>query len=181
MGAAKRKRDAGEVPPQRDILEALVQSGFDQAHRVLLERRERSIMPLYHLITGKGESMVIGCPWGNEREKHASFAEVKRVSHEHECTHAMYLSEAWMVAVPAGKDPMSKWPAAEQPDRVEIVQVVATDGIRTLGRTWKMLRDPPGTGRVTALEPMSDGGDEPAKIKGAMIDGLIYTGPGRAE
>jgi hypothetical protein len=60
-------------------------------------------------------------------------------------------------------------PRFSQPDRIEAVSVIATDGSETKARMLQMIRDKPG-GRIIALveEPYLQRG-----FSGRLIDGLI--------
>jgi hypothetical protein len=157
-------------------LDQLVESGIKHAKHILLKKRERELTPFYTLITAKNEVVVLGCSYRNEDEKMATVAVIHAEAALRNAVQCLFVSEGWMLELPK---PLSPWHAKQQienlpipsqsPDRIEIVQSIATDGTRTKSRRLQMVRDKPG-GKLIALVPLPD---IDHMVSGRMIDGII--------
>lgn len=149
-------------------LDTLLQLGEEFARKILLEERHKFLVPTYHLIGADGSSLVIGCPWDNDTQKQLAFAAVKQKAREMKCRTFCFVSEGWSVVRLPGTDGPRP---AEDPDRIEIVNISGSDGKTSKAILLHMVRDlsPGMNNRVIALEPMSHIGD----AAGPMIDGII--------
>jgi hypothetical protein len=161
-----------------DILADLVRSAERHAHKCLIERREPSLMGLYHLVApeGGGQDAVLPCAWRNEIEKQIFLFTVKAAARQIGAVAAVCVHEAWMTRIPVGPTPWhakrareNLTPPSQDPQRREVVMIAATDGKRTLSKMLQIVRDKPG-GRIVAL--VED--DLPhASLEGRMIEGII--------
>jgi hypothetical protein len=159
-------------------LDELLDNGERHAHRILIDEREQSLAPFYHFISAD-QSVIMPCRWQNDIQKQLTIHAAKKVAREVNATMAMFIGEAWMTSVPA---PLTAWhekrmlqnmPSPSQsPDRVEVVQLTATDGKTSRARMLQIIRDKPG-GRIISL--VRDKGIEGTNIAGQLIDGLIVT------
>lgn len=163
-------------------LDQLVETGVKQARHVLLTRREKQLKPFYALFNDKNEITLLPCQFNDDHDKDVTVAAVKATAALTGANKALYMSEGWMLHLPK---PLTPWHAkqqmenlprpAESPDRIEIVQIIATDGTNTKARALQMIRNKPG-GKLMALVPMPE--LEDCIHSGRMIDGII---PSRKE
>jgi hypothetical protein len=176
MGQAKRRRETGEAPPERDLLETLLDTAEKHARRLLLEERQKELLPFYHLVSpDRDHDAVIGCVWTNTVEKDLAVLKVQARARQIGAIAALFMGEAWMVILDrsaAKTVDVSTIVPSQHADRVECVQIVATDGVRTLSRALKMVRETPD-GRLLALEPMNTGEQRSIDMMGRLIDGII--------
>ena len=159
-------------------LDQLVDSGVAHARHILLKKRAKQLEAFYTLITEDNEMILLPCTFQNDFEKDVTVATVKATALLTHAVMALYVNEGWMVKLPP---PLSPWHAkrqmenlpipSESPDRIEIVQALATDGTTVKSRCLQMVRDKPG-GKLIALVPMAQP-DEGTKYQGRMIDGLL--------
>lgn len=156
-------------------LVALLDQGERHARRSLLLRRERQLTGLYHLVAPEGGyDRIVTCLWRNDIEKQITILAVKKLSREMGAVAALALAESWMVRLATGEyerrgDKMD--PPSQDPRRVEVVTIIATDGQTTRQRLLYIKRDQPG-GRIIDLVPDHDipqGG----RFAGRMLDGII--------
>ena len=151
-------------------LKALVRIAGNAARKQLIEHGEREFVGMFHLVAPDGQpDAVIACPWHDDQEKLLAIAEVKKISRRMGAVAAMFASEVWLVRRDAGHLWESEDPPSQQPDRIEAVFAVATDGKHTLANSWQIVRTRPG-GPVLALveQPEMAG-----HFEGRIIDGLI--------
>lgn len=155
-------------------LHQLVDWAKTHARNVLVERREKQLLAFYHLVLpGEQKDAIIGVTWQNDIQKQLTMLGVKAAAQKFHATAAMFVGEAWMVRLDKrepGLD-MSNLPAPSQhPDRIEVVQIVATDGPNTIATALEIKRD--ARGRVVALEELGLPG-EGQWLHGRLIDGII--------
>jgi hypothetical protein len=143
--------------------------GEDFAREWLLERRNKELIAMYHLITPDGKSAVLQCPWNGDFEKDLMISMIKSKARELNAIAAMYIAEAWALSVPKEQDNPDLLRPSLHPDRVEIVQIVAFDGSEIIAKSLTMIRDKI-TGRLTRLDA-----DEviTTGLGGRMVDGII--------
>lgn len=156
-------------------LSKLLDNGEQYVRKALIEDREKSLLAFYHLIAppGRQDEMIVAT-WENDIQKQITIAVVKDHAKKLGAVAAIFLGEAWM-RKSADLDPPPEFmntPPSESPDRIETVMIIATDGRETRMRSLEMMRNKPN-GRITALVNMSPGGDEPQKLGGRLIDGII--------
>lgn len=159
------------------MLADLIEHAEAHAHKTLIERRERQLLPFYHLVTASGESVVIPLPWRSDIEKQLMLLGVKAKAKEIGAVAALFMSESW-VSIKRAPTPWharrvmeNLTPPSQDPERREAVFIAATDGADVRGSMLQIVRDKPG-GRVLALvkdeKPSSQ-----AEIAGQMIEGII--------
>lgn len=160
-------------------LDQLVESGVKHAEHFLLKKREKMLPPFYTLITESGEMMILPVSYRNPDEKNAAVAVVRATAAISHAIKAMFISEAWLAKVPPGQREEDMPPPSESPDRIEVVNIWATDGEITKMRSLQMVRDKHG-GKLIALIPMpefsggdGDGDDAAKHTTGPMVDGII--------
>jgi hypothetical protein len=121
-------------------LERLIDMAEAQARRILLGTKAQ-LVPAFVCETPSGAE-ILGCPWGGNDEKEMAIQVVKGRMNSMGCTRYSFLTEAWMAIAPVGYkegDPML--PPSKHPDRMECVTALATDGVTTIFRIWKIKRD----------------------------------------
>jgi hypothetical protein len=158
-----------------DDLRALVQRAGDHARKMLIDEGENEFIGMFHLVapTG-GTDAVIVCPWHDDEEKLLAIAKVKQISHRMRAVAALFAGEVWLVEREAptpwhAKRIFDADPPSQQPDRIEAVFAVATDGKETVANTWQIVRTRPG-GPVLALVKR---GEKIGNFQGRLVDGLI--------
>ncbi len=157
-------------------LEQLLDIGEGFARNTLLERGKPSLHPFYDLVTADNQHALVPCFWINDEEKDGMIAAVQQVSREVGAVAALFVSEAWLVkrsTLP------SEWhrkrtianigKPSEQPDRIEVVQLVAMDGKHAIPRVLQIVRDKPG-GKIISLILDNDAGGQ---FAGRMVEGII--------
>jgi hypothetical protein len=171
MGEAKRRSERlGHVI----TLDQLLDLGEDHARRVLVQLGLREMTPIFHLISPT-VSKPIACRWRNDAEKEVILAGVWALSREMGATMGSCVSEGWMLKIPTSwhvDRELAKGPVRENPNRVECVHVMATDGVTQKARILQTIRDKPG-GKVIDLILES----ESNTFSGRMVDGLIVPRP----
>lgn len=154
-----------------DLLTQLLDAGEQHARVILLEMRAPQLQAFYHLITpGRLSDTVIPCLWTNPREKEHTVAAVKAEARKIGAIAAMFLGEAWALKLPPGKLPRDLPRRAESPDRIEVVQIIVTDGKHTRQRIMQMIRDKPG-GTLISLVTQQAGDED--NFVGLLIDDII--------
>jgi hypothetical protein len=179
MGEAKRRQQQPPPPEDGDLVDRLLRWGEAHARRVLIERGQSDLAPFYHLVPpdAGAQHVVVMAIWGSDIEKQLIVLNVKRLAQEIGAIAACFIGEGWMVKSPT-QQPWTSWHEqrwldsvgrpSESPDRVECVEVMATDGERYDGRLLQIVRDKPG-GRVIALV----GEGVPTAVRGRLIDDII--------
>lgn len=155
-------------------LSALLRTAGEVARATLIERGEPEFVGMYHLISPQGDAVIL-CPWHNQQEKLVAIDRVKKIAHRLGATAAMFAGEVWMVA----RHTPTPWhakhifenddPPSQQPDRVEAIIAVATDGTDTVANVWQIVRTRPGGPVLDLLEQKQWNGD----FSGRLVDGLI--------
>jgi hypothetical protein len=121
-------------------LKALIEGARKQAHKVLIELRQDSLTPFYHLVVpGDGKDIVIATSWADEAEKVAAIAAVAATAEVVGAVAVLFVGEAWMSVYDTKG--MTSWhrdrllanapPPSQNPQRKEVVFAVATDGEHT--------------------------------------------------
>lgn len=159
----------------RITLRELVDNGARHARECLLARGNPALTSIYHVVLpGDATDAVIPCAWHDDREKTIVVSAIKVACRQFEATAIMYLGEAWMLSLPSGTDPND--PAlprpSQSPERIEVVQIMATDGRETIGRTLEMKRDAGGRLTDLVVKPWLGG-----LTSGFLIDGFIDVRP----
>lgn len=155
-------------------LKEMVGYGGHHAERILITERNGGLTPIYHLFCPEGD-LVVACPWQNESQKYMAVEAVRKLSHQHHATAALFVAEAWTISRPHGCDMNEKPSEAE--DRKEIVMAAATDGLFTEVGVWFVIRD--ADGKIVSLEQESPD-DVSGVFGGRMLDGLIEVQTGHA-
>lgn len=162
-------------------LTALVRQTGEFARRQLIERGETGFTGMFHLVAPEGGTdAVIVCPWQDDKEKLLAIAKVKQIAHLMGAVAALFAGEVWMVTREAptpwhAKRIFEEDPPSQQPDRIEAVFAVATDGTDTVANTWQIVRTRPGGPVLALVERKEMAGN----FSGRLIDGLIPAKEGR--
>jgi hypothetical protein len=129
-----------------DGLEVLLDSAEQHIRRVLLERKEDELVPLF--VMAKRDGMILcPTPWRDDFEKALMVDMVRQEIRKEGVKAYVFMSEAWSAKQPAGwkpGDPEGPAPS-DRPDRQEIVFALACDKERALERVWRIVRGEAGT------------------------------------
>jgi hypothetical protein len=132
-------------------LEQLVELAGTHA-RTVLTLLNKPLIPTWVLVDDKGKVSIIATAWDDQREKETCVAMMRTRMREERIVAYSMVTEAWSATQPKGwkvTDPHV--PPSQNPQRVEIVLALATNGKETEWRRWRIERN--ATGRVVALEP----------------------------
>lgn len=157
-------------------LDDLLEMGEAHARSVLLERKQKSMVPFYHLVTPPGfDHAVVLANWNGEAEKRAMIAGVKELARKLDTVAALWAGEAWVAKydLPPGaprRPPPGRPLPSQDPNRIEVVFIVATDGDETKARLLNMKRGE--SGRVVALVN-EDPGKPVTAAFGRLLDGIV--------
>jgi hypothetical protein len=135
-----------------DMLAALLDIAYNTAQHVLLDEHKHQLHPAFVLLNADATVGVVETAWRNGAQKEAALAAMREIMADHRTIAYSFLTEAWMAEY--GPDPanhpLQGGPRpADMPNRVEVVQALATDGVETRWRQWEIKRD--AGRRITAL------------------------------
>ena len=166
-------------------LEELIVLGEEHVNRILLERCEKEMYPLWHLVTPDDEpDLVIMTPWDGDFEKKLAVARIRSIAHKHEATAVCFVTECWMLdaKVPPGA-PNTRWHKdriierlgrpSQSPNRIEAVMILAHDNSRTIAKGLQTIRDKPGGRIISFIEYLPIG---ESKFESWMLAGLLPPG-----
>src|SRR4029077_13672210 len=145
------------------------------ARRMLLEGGCKSLQAMYYLVAPPGsesDGAIIPCMWHNDLEKEITVLTVKKLSRKIGAIAALFVSESWMVTLLESEYRRENAdPPSQDPRRIEVVTLVATDGRVIRQRYLQMIRATPG-GPLVGLQTMNKE-EAGSTIGGRMIDGII--------
>lgn len=137
-------------------LKDLVEQSVAYVHKVLIEERQKELMPIFHLVAPPGgQSAVVGTPWNSKFEKQLAVAQVKAMARSIDAQAVVFTTECWLVK----RDTPTDWHRqrihnvipSQEPDRMEAVMIAAKNKARdTEVVTLQIIRDKPG-GRIISL------------------------------
>ena len=107
-------------------LDDMVKVGLEQAHRTLIGTREQ-LVPTCLLCGSDGKLTILATPWDGDFEKQLAQISVKLTMKETDCVAYSMVMEAWPASYPTA-DTGGVRPS-QRPDRIEMVMVIATDGL----------------------------------------------------
>lgn len=159
-------------------LDTLLVYAGDFAKQRLVTDGETSITPMYDFVDAEGKHSVTVMPWRNE-ERRRYMAAAGLLAIKFNAVAACFISEGWMVEV---GPPLTSWhkdramqiTPSEHPDRIEIVQVIATDGETTKARIWQIVRTRPddeGAPVIALMEKKRD--DHGGEYEGPGLEPLV--------
>src|SRR5215467_2394060 len=138
--------------------ERLLELGEKYARKVLLKDRERQLDNMYHLVASDGSITLVPGTWENDIQKQIILAVVRDIAKKIKCRAVLFTGEGWTVSreVPATewhkKREAGKWypPPSQDPERKEVVNIIAADTLGAKALILQMVRDKPG-GRLISL------------------------------
>jgi hypothetical protein len=149
-------------------LSDLIRLAGEQAHKILIEMKQDSLLGSYILLNDRDEAVVVGCPWHNDAEKSAMLIGVKNVARDHNATALSFVGETWMTDSHEAPDALMVRPS-ENPKRREFVFAIATDGHKTEAARWQIIRDKPAGGIIALIADDMEGG----QFGGRLVDGIL--------
>lgn len=127
-------------------LDRMLDLAEGHARRVLLEKHQADIMPCFLCQRADNEIGILMAPFSNRAEKHAMMLEARKFMRENRVVRYSFMTGGWAAAQPkdfkAGDDP--KLMPSEDPNRIEVVIALATEGIDTKYREWTLTRGKDG-------------------------------------
>jgi hypothetical protein len=164
-------------------LTQLLDIGEEHARLVLIKQKQPDLVPFYHFVVpGQDKDILMPCAFGSDSDKGLAVYMARVIAHDTNAVAVMFVSEAWMVALPAPPgtqasldnakaafDAIDMPSPSKHPERVEVVNLVASDGIQTVARHLRMARNK--RGKLVALHREKE--DNVVEVGGRMIDGII--------
>jgi|SRR5215469_3391699 len=150
-------------------LAVLISLGEELAREMLLVKRHKELVPVYHLIGKENDHHIMYCPWRNDFDKKLHFAAVRTHARKIGCRAFSFVSEGWSVMRP--KDNPGGPQPRDDPNRIEIVNISAVNHSGAKTKHLHMVRDlsPGMNNRLIGLELMSEIND----ARGPMLDGIV--------
>jgi hypothetical protein len=140
---------------------------------------------MYDFVYAEGNHTVVVMPWPN-KERRRYMALAGPIAIKTKAVAACFMSEGWMVTVDQGpanspwhqrraREKAEEITPSQDPNRIEIIQVIASDGETTKARIWQIVRTRPDDERapVIALMPKQREGDDAGRYEGPGIDPLV--------
>lgn len=126
-----------------ETLEGMAEMAFKFASDVLINKHD-DLMPMFVIHREKPEPAtdIIACPFQNDDEKRVMVINVCLEVVEKGCDAWSFLTESWFAHRGPGA-PLGPRPS-EDPNRLEGVICIASDGKTTELHTWQMVRDEKG-------------------------------------
>jgi hypothetical protein len=164
-------------------LTQLLDIGEEHARLILIKHHEETLTPFYHFVVpGSDKDVLMPCAFGSDLDKQLAVFMASAIARDTNAVAVMFVSEAWMVALEAPPDTEATIESARaafeaadmpspsrHPDRVEVVNLVASDGIQTIARHLRMARNK--RGKLVALHREKE--DNMLEVGGRMIEGII--------
>lgn len=132
-----------------DELDELLDAAHKQACRVLINKADEQLVPIWLLVTSTSERMLVATPIYERTDKDLVAIEMRRVMKENQVIMYSLLMEAWITTHPKGADLDNVPMPSQSPNRQEAVIAIACNTDYTKSRSWKIKRN--SRGRVTAL------------------------------
>ena len=171
--ARKRvQRLARQFRPQQvatpELLAKLLDLGETYAQACMLDTVEGMRMTFF-LVGQRLETVAVS--WADDQQKAVGLARLRHHIHTSDVVAYAFAGEIWTsAAADRAIDPAAGgWRPddrpSKQPDRQEMVQVFATDGVTVRSSWWEMRRDPGGVIQALERDP-----DPPEFISGIFAD-----------
>src|SRR5262245_30264822 len=107
-------------------LQQIFESARDNAARIFSLRHE--MLPMWHILTGNGEHVLISTPWTDDLEKEVALHVIRDFMAERSARRFVFISECWMVEVhTTNPREAMQTRASEHPDRREALRITAED------------------------------------------------------
>ena len=130
-------------------LEFLLDLAERQAREVLLEQKHEQILPTFVMAQRDGGLVIAGVQFRNDIEKRLVREHIRAMMRSNDTVAYSFLTEGWAVAYELHEDPTVVRPS-QHSRRFEVVTALATNGVETKCKQWRMVRD--DKGEVSALE-----------------------------
>lgn len=153
-------------------IEKMLELAHGQAQNLIVGNKEQ-IMPVFLILTGHDEIMIVGTPWQDDDQKDMAVALLRRMMASHQAKAYSFLTEAWVARQPKGwkiGDPQGSAPK-NRPDRKEVVLAMASNGSSTKYKSWDIIRDQDGN--CIELKPEKD----ITEFAFGRFDGLLPSNP----
>ena len=147
-----------------DVLDELIEIAEKGARKNFRRDPKSQLTNAFIGRTATGQNLVIGIEHATYFEKVAAYAAVKKLFREQHVTAYCNVAEAWLSDLRGRSEPGVL--PSEDPHRQEVIIMAATDGVRSVARAFRIVRD--ARQRVTDLVEWDDiGGTE---ITGPALD-----------
>lgn len=138
---------------------------LNELMNVAEERFRRNIgtkdqaIPHWLLVNTQGDRALIATPWHSKSERDAVVDAIRGALKVFDCVAYSVSYEAWAAAEPKGDYDKEKFRPSQQPDKVEVVMVIACDGTKQKSKTWEIIRGPDEIIQDLKLLYESEGGE----------------------
>lgn len=129
--------------PTKIFFDSLMNLGYEFARKRLLE--QKPLPPTWVLLLEDGPPKVLSTPWQSNKEKVLAAALVKWQMLTEKTVAYCFLSECWVAK--CTREEVEKGDLVEprnNPDRYEIVMVIACTAEDSQMKSWKIQRNPAG-------------------------------------
>ena len=148
-------------------LDSLLELAGNHARTVLVEAKQRSMVPTWLLISQNGNVMIVGTPWENDQAKQR----VRKLMRAHMKKLGVvaysFVTEAWQATVEPeeiDRATMTLFDEMRRPgnrgDREEVVMACAATATEVKWRTWRIVREAT-TERIVGLKEKPFGSENP--------------------
>ena len=142
------------------IIDKMMSLGADAIQERIGEKDD--MMPVWHIMYQDGHSIVIGTPWGNQREKIAVFKAMRQSLRATNAVAYCVTIEAWLASEKLREGETladfekrsDRVRPSQRPDRIEVLMAFASDGTEKRSRAWNIHRDI--RGRIASLSERND-------------------------
>lgn len=146
------------------LLDDLIDNARAFATHVLIDSGQPELGPLFHIIAGDGQNILVVPDFSDEAGKRASLAMIKAKLREVDARAYFSISEAWVVTR-SGSQEINCEPRLSE-DRREVVICFASTRTDKRAKMWEIVRDDKGA--IVALK--DDDVEAPDILTGRMAD-----------
>lgn len=133
-----------------------VKGMFDKRHEIL---------PMWHVVMGNDEHVLIATPWSNDDEKDAAVDALRKIFRQRQAKRLVFICEAWTLLARSANE-ISR--PSEHPDRREVVSLIAEDRDGSNLAGWYfILRPEHGPPTLSPLH-MSDATESAGRMVGLL-------------
>lgn len=133
-------------------LDNMLDMAFKHAQTTLIGSKE-SLIPAFLVVPENDQPFIVGVPFPpHPFAKEIVIEAMRALMLDRRAIQYSFVSEAWAASISNEELDSGHYdPPSQSPHRVEVVIALATDGVETKYRQWKIIRG--AKGKCVALEP----------------------------
>lgn len=133
-------------------LDELFKTACVNAARIFDTSDDHEVLPMWHVVNGKGENVLIATPWSSDEEKYATMDGLKKLFAAQQVKRYAFITEAWIRKASSMED-AHDGAVSEHPDRREVVMISAEDRSGESKMGWfYILRPEAGPPKLSELK-----------------------------